>query len=128
MTDNTSVRMSVELEIDAFDEDDDLLIGHKVLLQEGHGAERLIVELEGGEPGHGFGLSEVVTIAITIGSGVSSQLAADAVRSGVQRVIRRARVRSLHSDGSREGLAELIETERATQGVEEAKANSGQES
>jgi len=64
------------------------------------------------ESGHGFGFTEVVTIAISIGSSVASDLVADAIRKAAGGVIRKARGRRRRSDGSKAGLVELIEDER----------------
>jgi hypothetical protein len=71
------------------------------------------VELVRTETGHGFGLSECVTVLVSIAAGASSDLAADAVRTAVKRVVRRARTDRRSGDGSREGLTDLIEAERA---------------
>lgn len=64
------------------------------------------------EEGHGFGLSEFITIAISIASGASSQLVAEAVKEAVSRLIIRVRGRSVEGDGSQEGIAGVVEDER----------------
>jgi hypothetical protein len=73
----------------------------------------IVIELQQQEDGHGFGFSEVVTVALSIAGGVTSDLAADAVRQAVRKVIRKARGTARRSDGSPEGLRDLIESERA---------------
>ncbi|MFF3654829.1 hypothetical protein [Streptomyces olivochromogenes] len=70
------------------------------------------------ETGHGFGLSMTVGVLVSIGVGTASNLVADAVRVAIKRLIIKAsgsRSQS-DSDGSREGLVELIERERGAAG------------
>jgi hypothetical protein len=110
MTDNAT-RISIELEIDAI-EDGKLSLEPGVLARSGESSQAVTIELAQAETGHGFGLSELVTIIISVGVGASSDLVADALRAAIGRVIRRAKGSSATSDGSRQGLTELIESER----------------
>jgi hypothetical protein len=43
------------------------------------------------EQGHGFGLTELVDVAIAVGTGVSADFIADAIRAAVKGTIRRVR-------------------------------------
>ncbi|MFD9572682.1 hypothetical protein ACFWBI_22905 [Streptomyces sp. NPDC059982] len=62
--------------------------------------------------GHGFGLAEVISVSVLIGSGVASDLAASLVRSGIKAIIRRVRGSQGDTDGTQESIAQLIERER----------------
>ena len=72
----------------------------------------LRIEVLDQESGHGFGLAELVTISISIGSGVASDVAASYVRSGIQAVIRRVKGARGETDGTQSAIAELIDRER----------------
>ncbi|MFF7759001.1 hypothetical protein [Streptomyces griseorubiginosus] len=72
----------------------------------------IAVKVIAAEEGHGFGVSEIVTIALAIAGSAASDLVASAIKEGTKGVIRRARARTSRSDGSVEGLAELIDSER----------------
>ncbi|WP_117212641.1 hypothetical protein [Allorhizocola rhizosphaerae] len=104
--------VTLELEVDA------TLLEHGNALLDGETwigsgpMEGVTISRAGGEAGHGFGFSEVVTVVIAIGSGVASQLIADALRKAASATIRKARGRARQSDGSLAGLTELIESER----------------
>jgi hypothetical protein len=103
--------ITIELEVDAGREDGSATPGP--LWRGGDGDEAIGVDLAAAEAGHGFGLSEVITIVVSVGAGAASDLAADAIRTAVKKVIRRSRAGSRHSDGSREGLTDLVEGERS---------------
>jgi hypothetical protein len=106
--------ITIELEIDAANGGaTELHPG--ILWQDPENPGGVVIELVEAEAGHGFGISEMVTIVATISAGASSQLVADAIRAGIGKVIRTAKAKSnAHSDGSREGLAKLVEGERAS--------------
>lgn len=72
----------------------------------------LKIELLEQEEGHGFGLAELLTIAVTIGAGVTSDLAAESIRNGIKAIIRRVRSSKGEADGTQESIAALIERER----------------
>jgi hypothetical protein len=72
----------------------------------------LKIELLEQEAGHGFGLAEIVTISVTIGAGVTSELAAAYIRDGIKAVIRRVRGSKGEADGTHESITTLIERER----------------
>ncbi|MFD5660291.1 hypothetical protein [Streptomyces hirsutus] len=79
----------------------------------------LFIEIvEDQEVSHGFGLAEIVTISVAVGSGVASDLIASCVKSSVKAIIRRAAGRSSEGDGSAAGLTAVIEAERQSQGDE----------
>lgn len=105
--------ISIELEIDASPGDGSPIPRSGRLWHSGDGAETVTVELAQTEVGHGFGLSEVITVVVSVGASASSQLVADAIRAAIKKVIRRSKAGSRHSDGSREGLTELVEGERS---------------
>lgn len=109
MTDTDII--TIELEIDVGD-DGPLRIQPGVPWRSAEDTEAIVVELAETEVGHGFGLSEALTIVVSVGVGTSSQLVADAIRTAIGKVIRRSKTRSRQTDGSREGLTKLIEDER----------------
>lgn len=83
------------------------------------GQERVIADVPGlkielleQEAGHGFGLAEVLTVSVTIGSSVASDLAATYIRNGIKAVIRRVRGSKGETDGNEESITALIERER----------------
>ncbi|MFJ9891922.1 hypothetical protein ACIQPR_01195 [Streptomyces sp. NPDC091280] len=79
----------------------------------------LLVEIvEDQEDSHGFGLAEVITISIAVGSGVASELIATSIKSSVKAIIRRVRGRNGESDGTSSGLTAVIEAERQIQSNE----------
>jgi hypothetical protein len=106
--------ITIELEIDAANAGaTELQPG--ILWKDGEHPDGVVIELVEAEAGHGFGISEMATIVVSISAGASSQLVADAIRAAVGRVIRTAKAKSAaRSDGSREGLAKLVEGERAS--------------
>ncbi|WP_158717168.1 hypothetical protein [Streptomyces griseus] len=76
----------------------------------------LLVEIvEDQETSHGFGLAEIVTISIAVGSGVASQLIAESIKSSVKAIIRRVSGRNGEGDGTSTGLTAVIEAERQSQ-------------
>jgi len=70
------------------------------------------VHIEKSEDGHGFGVSEIITIGVAVASGVASDLVASAITEATNGVIRRVRSRRGRSDGSVEGIAGLVDDER----------------
>jgi hypothetical protein len=72
----------------------------------------LKIELLEQETGHGFGLAEILTISVSIASGVASDIAADYIRNGVKAVIRRVRGSASEADGTPESITAVIEHER----------------
>jgi hypothetical protein len=72
----------------------------------------LKIEVLNQETGHGFGLAEILTISISIASGVTSEIAADYIRNGVSAIIRRVKGSESEGDGTKESMTELIEHER----------------
>jgi hypothetical protein len=72
----------------------------------------IVVQVVASEEGHGFGVSEIVTIALAVGTGVTSDVVASSIKAAAKGVIRRARTRKSRSDGSIEGMTDLIERER----------------
>jgi hypothetical protein len=105
--------ITIELEIDAAgDEAAQLQPG--IPWRPAEHPDAAVIELAATEAGHGFGISEMITIVVTVAAGASSELIADAIRSAVGKVIRNAKTKSRqHSDGSREGLTKLVEAERS---------------
>jgi hypothetical protein len=97
--------ITIELEIDAANAGA-TEIRPGILWEDGGHPGGVVIELVEAEAGHGFGISEMATIVVSISAGASSQLVADAIRAAVGRVIRTAKAKSAaRSDGSREGLA-----------------------
>jgi hypothetical protein len=123
MSDEPDV-ITIELEVDSIDDGDRSRMRPGVLSRVGEGADAIVIELAQTEVGHGFGLSEVVTIVVSIGVGASSDIVADAIRAAIGKVIRRSKAGSRHSDGSREGLTELIEGERSCSSSKSVEASS----
>jgi hypothetical protein len=72
----------------------------------------LKIELLKQETGHGFGLAEILTISVSIATGVTSDIAADYIRNGIKAIIRRAKGSESEADGTKESMTELIEHER----------------
>ena len=64
------------------------------------------------EEGHGFGLTEVVTIAVTVATNVSSAVIADAVLEATKDRIRRVRAKGKQSDGSKSGVESVVDAVR----------------
>jgi len=101
--------MTIELEVDAAG-DGMVQLQPGIPWQTAEHPDAVVIELAEAEAGHGFGISEMVTIA----AGASSELVADAIRAAVGKVIRNAKTKSRqYSDGSREGLTKLVEGERS---------------
>jgi hypothetical protein len=104
-------RITLQLDVDTGGQPiGNIGVGRKTILDE----PGLMIELvPDDEAGYGFGLAEVATVAITVGAGVTSELVADSVKAAVKAIIRRARGTSSETDGSKEALTRLIETERS---------------
>jgi hypothetical protein len=117
--------LSMQLEIDPTNPGDpaDKLVDVNSPRLSDHG---VILRLEGAEEGHGFGVSEVVTIAVTVATGTTSSLAAAAIKEATKGVIRRARTKKHRSDGSDEGIADLIENERQEPHEEQSASECGE--
>ncbi|WP_157979531.1 hypothetical protein [Kribbella monticola] len=81
-------------------------------------ADDLRLEFRPSDEGRGFGLTEVVDIIVEVGVAVTSTVIADSIRSSIKGVIRRARSRGHRSDGSPEGISELIEKARSEEDPE----------
>jgi hypothetical protein len=62
--------------------------------------------------GYGFGMAEVVTIAIAVGASVSSDLIASAIKSSLKAVIRRVKGERTEGAGSDAELTRVIEDSR----------------
>jgi hypothetical protein len=105
--------MTIELEVDAAGDGTAQLKPGMPWWTAEH-PDAVVIELAEAEAGHGFGISEMVTIVVTVAAGASSELVADAIRAAVGKVIRNAKTKSRqYSDGSREGLTKLVEAERS---------------
>lgn len=78
----------------------------------------LRVEVIESQQGHGFGLAEIITISVAIGTGIASDLAASAIRSGIAAIIRRVKGSQGESDGTESSITELIDRERGHHGTE----------
>lgn len=72
----------------------------------------IVVHVDKTEDGHGFGVSEIITISVTVAAGTTSSLLASAIKEATRGVVRRVRTRKRRSDGSSEEIAELIDEER----------------
>ena len=72
----------------------------------------LKIELLKQETGHGFGLAEILTISVSIATGVTSDIAADYIRDGIKAIIRRVKGSESEADGTRESITAVIEHER----------------
>lgn len=82
----------------------------------------LKIELLREETGYGFGLAEILTISVSIATGVTSDIAADYIRDGIKAIIRRVKGSESEADGTTESMAEIIEHERevtASKGTDE---------
>ncbi|WP_426509105.1 hypothetical protein ACPPVO_00375 [Dactylosporangium sp. McL0621] len=73
--------------------------------------EGIEITVNGREDGHGFGFSEIVTIAMSVASGVTIDLLSDAIRTAAGGAIRKVRGRRRRSDGSAEGVAGVLQDE-----------------
>ncbi|MGN2638285.1 hypothetical protein ACTD5D_19240 [Nocardia takedensis] len=117
MTDTTATdtgdrqNLTLRLEIDGAPGPETTLFEQREWIGEGR-FEAIAITLTGEEDGHGFGVSEIVTIAIAIPVGVATNLVTDAVREAVGRVIRSVTGRTRSGDGSREGLNGVIDSDR----------------
>jgi hypothetical protein len=93
---------SIELEIETdvrMSDLDTLAEGYR---WDGEGEhEGIAVEVRSLE-GHGFGLTEVLTIVVSVGVGASANLLSDAIKLAVKGVIRRARVKAPSADSDDE--------------------------
>ncbi len=101
-------RIRLDLEVDSTAELTELY-GRQFAL--GRDEEDLLIEVDPPQQGNGFGLTEVISIGIVIGTGVAVELVADAVRSLIKSAIRRVRGRHSEADGSATGLATVISAE-----------------
>ncbi|WP_143532472.1 hypothetical protein [Saccharothrix sp. ALI-22-I] len=73
----------------------------------------LVKVLDDDKEGHGFGLAEVLTIAVSVGAGVASDLIASSIKSSVKAVIRRVKGRGGDDgDGTIDGMTRVVESER----------------
>jgi len=72
----------------------------------------LKIELLEPETGYGFGLAEILTVVVSVGTGVTSDLAAASIRDGIKAVIRRVRGSKGEADGTQESIKKLIDRER----------------
>jgi hypothetical protein len=52
--------------------------------------------------GHGFGLTELLTISVAVATGVTKDLLADAIKEAIRGTVRRVRVRKLAGDAESE--------------------------
>ncbi|WP_109524840.1 MULTISPECIES: hypothetical protein [Nocardia] len=102
---------TLELEIDGAPGAETALFEQRGWVGEGR-FEAISISLDSEEDGHGFGVSEIVTIIVSIPAGVATSLVTDAVRTAVGRVIRSVKGRTRHGEGSREGLNDVIDSER----------------
>ncbi|MCX5115403.1 hypothetical protein OOK13_44685 [Streptomyces sp. NBC_00378] len=116
----------IELDVE-IDPHDSGLPGSALIDVEGHdftdhGISLKVVAVE---EGHGFGVSEIVTIALSIAGGVASDVIASSLKSATRGVIRRVRSRRSRSDGSIEGITELIDRERREPPQTDSERNPG---
>ena len=82
--------ITIELEVDAAG-DGTAQLQPGIPWRPAEHTDAVVIELAEAEAGHGFGISEMVTIVVTVAAGASSELAADAIRAAVGKVIRNAR-------------------------------------
>lgn len=68
--------------------------------------------IEDERSGYGFGMAEVVTVAIAVGSGVGSDLIASAIKSSLKAVVRRVKGNGAEGAGSDAELTRVIEDSR----------------
>jgi hypothetical protein len=80
----------------------------------------LKIELLKQEKGHGFGLAEILTISVSIATGITSDIAADYIRDGVKAIIRRVKGSKSEADGTRESITTVIENERELNAAKES--------
>lgn len=106
--------ITLELEIDGSPGPETPLFEHKLWTGEGR-FDAITITLDNEEDGHGFGVSDIVTIAVSIPVGVATTLVTDAVRTAVGRVIRSVKGRTRAGDGSRRGLDDVIDSDRNNQ-------------
>ena len=105
--------ITLEMELDAGPELDAFLARFAEEGWTGVGEQQGIsIVLENAEEGLGFGISTAVTIVVSVGLGVASDLVAGAIREATPTVIRRVKASRRRSDGSQEGITELLEEER----------------
>ncbi len=105
---SNQTRIRLDLEVDSTAELNELYGRQFALVR---GEDDLVIEVDPPRQGNGFGLTEVISIGIVIGTGVAVELVADAVRSLVKATIRRVRGRHSEADGSATGLATVISAE-----------------
>jgi hypothetical protein len=72
----------------------------------------LKIEVLEQETGHGFGVADIITISVSIGTGITSDVAADYIRNGIKAIIRRVKGSSSEGDGTKESITAIIERER----------------
>lgn len=113
---DSSTVFNLEVEVESADEANlDQLSTESGFVYGNQESGQVQIRLLSREIGHGFGFSEVITIAISVGAGASSDLVADAIRSGVKGIIRQCKTGSRTSDGSRAEISRLIdEADRET--------------
>lgn len=75
--------------------------------------EDIVVVIRSGEQGHGFGLSEVLTISVSAAATVTSKMIVESILQAVGRNIRRAKGKTGRSDGRPDSLASLLDKERS---------------
>lgn len=66
------------------------------------------IQLRRSEEGRGFGLTEVLTVVVSVGVSVSSDLIDEAIRTAVGGVIRRVRTPHIKCGGSKSDISEVI--------------------
>lgn len=96
------------LEVDSTDELENVYGG---LFEFGEGDARFTIRVGDPQPGNGFGLNELLTVALEIGVGVTIEVVAAAITATLKTVIRRVRGKRGESDGSPEGIEALVELE-----------------
>ncbi len=67
----------------------------------------ILVDVTPSEEGHGFGLTKALEVAVTIGTAVSAELIAEAIRAAVKGNIRRIRYKSADRLVTRRGCKTL---------------------
>jgi hypothetical protein len=64
------------------------------------------------EEGHGFGLTEILEVGISVGTAVSADLIVDAIRAAVKGTIRRVKRGDHEEDGTKSGIKNVIQEAR----------------
>ncbi|WP_461164462.1 hypothetical protein [Arthrobacter sp. R4-81] len=68
----------------------------------------IMVDVRPTDEGHGFGLTELLEVAITVGATVSADLIADAIRAAVKGTIRRVSRGDQEEDGTKSGIKRIV--------------------